>query len=200
MRAFLVLGALLLTFGLGIAMMIGGTYNDLNEQDIGVTAVYRDSQVWYDNFWKKVKETAQVADAYKTDFKDVFIASIEGRYEGKDPAVSFIMEKNPSLDASLYTRIQDVIETGRNEFAQTQRTLVDRQRRYETSLRSFPNTLFVGFLGFPREVNGEWRPTSDRDGDGLYTVLDYPTVTSATTKEAFVTGEADEVDVFGRGN
>lgn len=173
------------------------TYNNLTGQEKGVTATWRDSAVQYDTFWKKVQEVAQVPDAYKDAFKDVILASAEARYGDKDPAFLMITEANPALDPTMYVQVQRVIETGRNEFAQTQRTLVDRQRAFDTALSSFPDNVVAGFLGFPHEVNGEFRPTKDLDGDGKYTVLDYPTVTSGKTQEVFSTGRDDEPqDVF----
>jgi hypothetical protein len=190
---------ILAAFALVGGCSVVSSYNGLNGQEKGVTATWRDSQVWYDNFWKKVRETAQVTEKYKDDFKEVFLGSIDGRYPPDRP-VQFIMESNPTLDASLYKQIQRVIESGRDDFSQTQRTLVDRQRAYSTSLTSFPNVALAGMLGFPHEVNGDLRPARDADGDGKYTVLDYPIVTSGKTQEVFNTGREDEaLDVFGAG-
>lgn len=197
-------GFLIILGVFGAFALVGGcagvsTYNSLNGQEKGVTATWRDSAVQYDAFWKKVKETAQVPDQYKDAFKDVIMASTEGRYKDKDPAFLMITEANPQLDPSMYVQVQRVIEAGRSDFAQTQRTLVDRQRAYETALSSFPNNMLAGMFGFPHEVNGEYRPTKDLDGDGKYTVLDYPTVTSGKTQEVFSTGREDEpLDVFGK--
>lgn len=186
--AVVTLAALLL---LGGVVVLFSTRNDCVRQEAGVLAVYRDSQVQYDTFWKKVKETAQVTDAYRDDFKVVFLGSMQSRYEGKDPALSFIREANPALPPDMYASLQRVIEGGRSDFAQTQRTLVDRQRAYETTLRSWPGGALAGWFGFPMEVNGDLRPSKDRDGDGRYTVLDYDTVTSATTQAVFQSGHED---------
>lgn len=188
----------------GAFALVGGcagvsTYNGLTGQEKGVTATWRDSAVQYDTFWKKVKEVAQVPESYKDAFKDVIVASTEGRYKDKDPAFLMITEANPTLDPSMYIQVQRVIEAGRTDFAQTQRTLVDRQRAFDTALSTFPNNMLAGMLGFPHEVNGEFRPAKDLDGDGKYTVLDYPTVTSGKTQEVFSTGREDEeLDVFGK--
>jgi len=166
-------------------------------QENGIEATWKDSQVQYDAFWKKVKETAQVTDKYAADFKDLFLGSMDARYDGKDPAFQFIMEANPALPPESYTKVQNVIETGRNDFARTQRTLVDKQRAYETHIETFPNSSLAGMLGFPRPVTGEYAPPDDTDGDGKVTVLDYKIVTSAKTQEVFTTGREDApLDVF----
>ncbi len=189
--------AVLAATGLVGGCTVMSTYNGLNAQEKGVRATWRDSQVWYDTFWKKVSETAQVTSQYKDDFKEVFLGSIEGRYAADRP-VQFIMESNPSLSPDLYKQVQRVIESGRDDFAQTQRTLVDRQRAYETSLSSFPNVLLANFMGFPHDIIGEDKPEKDLDGDGRYTVLDLPIVTSGKTQEVFKSGREDEaLNVFG---
>lgn len=195
--ALLILTPLIVLAGI-LFMVLLGTYTDLNSQEIGVRAMHQSSAVVYDKMWKSIKETAQVSDRYASDFKEVFIGSIEGRYEGKNPAVSLIMEAAPNLDSSVYTRVQAIIEQGRAEFMNSQQSLVDRQRRYGESLTSPTGLLFTTIVGvFPREQMGDFKPERDRDGDGLYTVLDYPTVTSGATRDAFRTGEAEEVNVFG---
>ena len=190
--------------GLLVVLVIGGivigTNNTCVEHEKGLTAVYRDSQVQYDAFWKKVKESAQITDKYASDFKEVFFGGMDARYEGKDPALAFIMESNPTLDSATYTKVQQICEAGRNDFARTQRTLVDRQRAYDTYLSTFPNSAVVGMLGFPKPVTGEDAPPNDRDGDGMTTVLDYHIITSAKTQDVFETGREDEaLDIFGDG-
>lgn len=183
----------------GVAIVIGFN-NSAVSQENGIEATWKDSQVQYDAFWKKVKEVGQVTDRYADDFKELFLGSMDARYEGKDPALQFIMEANPDLPPDAYTKLQTVIEEGRNDFARTQRTLVDRQRAYETHLEKFPNSALAGPLGFPRAVTGEYAPPGDTDGDGVVTVLDYKIVTSSKTQEVFKTGREDEpLDVFGDG-
>jgi hypothetical protein len=195
MNKFLVpLGLLLAFAGIGSCATVS-TYNSLTAQEQGVEATWRDSQVWYDNFWKKVGEVAQVTDRYKKDFREVFQGAIEGRYASDRPA-QFIMESNPSLSPELYVNVQRVIESGRDDFAQTQRTLVDRQRAYSVALKTFPTVLLASTLGFPHDLTGENRPVKDVDGDGRYTVLDFPTVLGGRTRQAFATGEDEALQVF----
>lgn len=173
--------------------------NDGVAQEEGVVAAYQDNQNVYDAFWKKVQETAQVPDRYKDDFKDVLVGAVEGRYgeNGSQAMFQFIQEQNPALDPGLYKQVQQTIEAGRNDFARAQSSLLDRQRRFRTHLRTFPGSLFASALGFPHEIHGELAPPRDQDGDGLLTALDYGIVTSTRTKAAFARGEDEVVDVFG---
>ena len=201
LAAVAVVGVLLLALG-GIAI---NTYNTTVSQEEGITAVYRDSMLEYDKFWKTVSETAQVPAQYKEDFREVMLAEVDARYEGKDPMMLFVQEKNASLSPDLYQQVQQVIEAGRIQFTESQQTLNDRQRRYRTHIKTFPNNLVVSFLGFPSEICvrgscGDYDPQSDIDGDGLITVMDYKIVTSGRTLEVFQSGKEDEpLDVFGQG-
>lgn len=186
-----------LVFVGGLAVM--SFNNSCVSQETSLMATWEDSQVQYDKFWKTVKEQAQITDKYAETFKEVFLGSIEGRYEGKDPAVSLIMEANPTLDASMYQQLARTVEAGRNEFSRTQRTLIDKKREYKKTLTQFPGSFFANTLGYPGEVSGKYAPTRDSDSDGKITVLDYETITSGKTQDVFQTGlENEPVDVFGK--
>lgn len=187
---------------LGILLLTGGCvwsfHNNCISQETSLVATWEDSQVQYDTFWKTVKEQAQVTDRYADDFKAVFLASIEGRYAGKDPAVQMLMEANPSLDATMYQQLARTIEAGRHDFARTQRTLIDKKREYKKTLAQFPNDTMASRLGFPSELTGSNAPPMDSDGDGRLTVLDYEAITSQTTQDVFRSGHDDKpLDVFG---
>lgn len=198
MNKTLITGLSALAILAAMATMGISSYNSMVDAEKGVIGVWRDSQIQHDTFWKSVKETAQVTDAYKDAFMEAVTATADARYAGKDPAVSLIMEANPTLDPATFVKVQQVIESGRREFAATQRTLVDRQRAYDAATERFPNNLFAGIMGFPRPLTGEIAPADDIDGDGVKTVLDYRIVTSTTTQEAFRTGREDApVNVFG---
>lgn len=172
------------------------TANQLAASEEGILAVRRDGELRYDAFWKKVSEQAQVQSKYKEDFKDVFLGSIEGRY-GDDRAVAWIAESNPTLDSSVYVNLQKTLAAGREEFTVTQETLVDRQRSYRTTLRKFPDGMIAGFLGYPKEVTGNDRPQKDLDGDGRFTVLDFPFVTSSKANAVITSGlEEQPLNVF----
>lgn len=192
----------LIASGLALILFFGLATMNLNNacvsQETALTAAYEDSQVQYDKFWKTVKEQAQISDKYAADFKAVFLGSIDGRYAGKDPAVQLIMEANPALSVNMYQQLARTVEAGRNDFARTQRTIIDRKRGYKKTLGSFPASMVASRLGYPTEVTGTYAPTRDADGDGRITVLDYESVTSGKTQGVFQTGIEDQpLDVFG---
>ncbi len=197
MKETTIIGACVAAF---LAIVVGLTtlswYNTAVQLDNGVRAQWQENQNSYDAFWKKVKETAQVPDRFKDDFKEILLGAVDKRYAGKDPAVSFITEQNPGLPSDMYVQVQRVIEAGRNEFRTSQTSLLDRQRKYKNHLETGMG-VFLSF-SHPREITGTLKPPRDQDGDGKFTSLDYPIVTSSQTQEAFATGAAEELNVFGR--
>lgn len=198
LATFAVITAALFGLGLLLGMALLNFNNNCVSQETSLSAAWEDSQVQYDKFWKTVKEQAQITDQYATQFKSVFLGSIDGRYQGKDPAVQMLMEANPALDVSMYQQLARTVEAGRNDFARTQRTIIDRKREFKKTLTQFPGSAFASSLGYPSTVTGKYAPPRDSDEDGRITVLDYETITSAKTQDVFQSGREDQpVDVFG---
>lgn len=170
-------GLLFLTIALlGITAI--STSNNLATQEEGIKAQYEQNQNNYDNFVKKVRETAQVPSMYADDLRNLYGETMRGRYgaDGSRALLQFIKEHNPTLDAGLYRQVQQVIEAGRNSFAADQTTLIDKKRVYETTLAIFPNNILARFLGFPR-----------------IELAKYGIVTSAETANAFETKKAEPI-------
>tara|TARA_Y100000310_G_scaffold342380_1_gene445417 strand:- start:4865 stop:5476 length:612 start_codon:yes stop_codon:yes gene_type:complete len=169
---------------------------DLNN---GTVAQYRDNQNSYDAMWKKIVEVAQVPAKYKEDFKDLLVGEVKAKFGdgGSKAMMQWFKERDIRPDASMYTKVQTVIEAGRNDFQRNQQDLLNKQRRASTH----NGTAFAKFAGmfanpFP-EIHGDLKPPKDIDGNGLYNIFDYDIVTSGKTKRAFETGEDAPVNVFG---
>lgn len=175
-----------------------GWYNEAVSLEKTTKAQYLDNKNEYDAFWKKVKEVAQVPERYKDDFKEVLVAETSAKFGegGSEAMMQWFKDREINFDAGQYQKIQNVIESGRNDFKRAQSLLLDKQRKYEVHLEKAFGSLVSGIFGMPKEVRGELAPRSDRDGDGILTVLDYPIVTSKKTEKAFDAGEDEAIDVF----
>jgi hypothetical protein len=143
-----------------------------------VVSQYQQNQNNSDSMFKKFKESAQVSEMYASDVERVYKSAIEGRYgeNGSQAVFQFLKEQNPNMDASLYKRIQETIEAGRDSFEENQKVLIDKKRIYETSLAVFPGNIMAGFFGFPR-----------------IDLAKYDIVTSDRTQDAFDSKKDEEV-------
>lgn len=194
---------LIIGVGLALVLVVGfasvtGWYNSSVSLEEGIKAQYMNNKNEYDAFWKKVKEVAQVPDKYKEDFKEVLVSETEAKFGegGSNAVMQWFKDRDINFDATQYTRIQDVIESGRNDFKRAQTELLDKQRKYRTHLKTFKGKMVGSLFSFPNPVGGELAPAKDLDGDGFLTVLDYPIVTSQKTEKAFAEGQDEALDVF----
>ena len=99
--------------------------------------------------------------------------AIQARYgkDGSKAMFQMIHEQNPSLDPALYRKLQQLIESGRDEFKNSQTRFIDVKRNYETQLGYFWGGMWLRMAGYPK-IN----------------LADYKIVTTDATEEAFRTG------------
>jgi uncharacterized protein (UPF0333 family) len=123
-----------------------------NRAEVEIKAKYRDNENVYANGVQKVVEIAQVPSMYVEDITKVTTAAISGRYgaEGSKAVFQMLREQNPQLDASMYTKIQQVIEAFRNEFKNAQTALLDRCATYEKQRGYVWSGFWLNLAGYPK--------------------------------------------------
>lgn len=146
-----------------------------------IKSQYTKNQAVYDTVWKSIKETANVADAHSDKLKAIVVASVQGRYANDDGVLfKAIAESNTAgLPTDLYKKVQQIIESGRQQFLANQVELVARKQTYEKHLNTVPNVFYARLLGFPK-IN----------------LSEYDIVTSDRTEQAFSSKRADEILPF----
>ena len=137
-----------------IAVLVGtlvsnANYGNRAEQQI--KAEYTNMENILSAYTLKVTEAAQVPTMMKDDVKDIMSGIMSGRYggDGSKAMFQFIKEQNPSVDAAMYTKIQTIIEGGRDKFENAQTKFIDTKRTYVTNLGSIPKKWFLSMAGYP---------------------------------------------------
>lgn len=157
--------------GAGVATYI--SYANLgNRLENGITAQYEQNQNKLSQMSNSVMDAAQVPAMAKDHLKEVIKESMAGRY-GNDKTLMFkaVTEAYPgTLDPSLYAKLQNLIESGRTDFAAEQQTMIDKTRVYKTTLGNVWGGFWLNIAGYPK-INLD----------------DYKIVISDYTAEAFKT-------------
>ena len=173
-----IIGLVVLFLGLGIDAC--STNNSCVRQENGLEAQYQANQSNYANYFNKLREAASVPAMYTADLEKVYKGVLAGRYgaDGAKQVVLFVQEHNPKFDSSLYTKLQTIIEAGRNSFDADQRTLLDKRRVYQNTLGELPGSMMVHMMGFPKVDLRKYDP-----------------VTNEATEEAFKTKKAGPISL-----
>jgi hypothetical protein len=144
-------------------------------------AAQQNSEVVFDNTWKTIKSEAGVTEQYKESFREIYVELMDARYKndkgaGQQTLMKWVQENHPQFDSGLYGKLMNTIEGSRNSFTVEQKKLIDIDREHKSMKAIFPNSLIIG-----------GRPD-----------LDIKLVTSGKTKEAFSTGEENDIDPFAK--
>jgi uncharacterized protein (UPF0333 family) len=122
------------------------------DAEAGIKAKYKNNENIYANGTQKVMEIAAVPEMYASDLKEIVTAAIQGRYgnDGSKATFQWLKEQNPNLDSSMYTKIQQVIESFRNEFQNAQTELLDRCQAYEKQRGYVWSGFWMQMAGYPK--------------------------------------------------
>ena len=147
---------MMLVLAIGVAAVAAMSYIKWNDFGVAtekqLTASYNTSEMVLGQTSNKIVEIASVTEMARDDIIATTKAAIEGRYgaDGSRAVFQAISEQNPSIDPALYTKVQQVIEAGRNEFVVTQKVFIDRKAVYETSLGTVWSGFWLKLAGFPK--------------------------------------------------
>lgn len=174
-KMLIIVGGIVLALVLLLGTIVGYGFsvnNQANKFEKALVAEKENNKNILSNYGKKVAEAAQVPDMQRDDFIKVVSAQMQGRYgeSGSKASFQWIQEHNITLDTSVYTKLQQIIEAGRNEFRNGQTKLISVRQSYETVLGSAPRGFFMGMIGYPK-IN----------------LKDFDIVTDNRTEQAFET-------------
>lgn len=163
-----------LVFFLGLGLVLVSTYisyaNAGNRIEQALKARKEQNKNIYATYGQKVLEIAQVPEMMRDDLVKVTEAAISGRYgaDGSKATWQMIKEQNPQLDPNLYRKIQQVIESGRDEFKNGQQKQIDLVRNYETQLGNVWSGFWFHMAGYPKLDLKEFAIISTARADDVY--------------------------------
>ncbi len=174
----------LVVFMFGAFAVMGGVsfFNESTRQINAYNGKLDANNADFDKMWKTIQQVAQVPDQHKDGFKEVMSSYASARSEGAagdgDTFLSVMQEAVPdfSANAQLFAKIQTVVESQREGFSMRQKELRQMKVTHDDLIGTFPGLFYNSFVGH----------------DQLVAVV----VTSGKTKEAFATGEDNDVDLF----
>jgi hypothetical protein len=147
-------------------------YNLGNQLENQIDTAYQDMENILGQFSLKAVESMGVADKFKSDAAELVKATMQGRYgqNGSQAMFQAFNERGIDLDSKLYLQVQQVIESGRNKFENSQTKFLDKQNVYKTNLGSFWTGLWLKIAGYPK-----------------FDLNKYQIISSSHAKEAFDT-------------
>lgn len=129
-----------------------GAVNYAAEVEAQLKAAKDNSENYLAQYGQKLQESVQVPGMATKDVVEIMTASVAGRYgpNGSQAAIQMIREQNGAVDQKLYERIQQLIESGRDEYKQSQTKMLDIKRGYETNLNYAWRGFWLRNAGFPK--------------------------------------------------
>ncbi|MFA6588230.1 MAG: hypothetical protein WCT08_04115 [Patescibacteria group bacterium] len=130
----------------------------------------------FDLMWKAISQVAKIPEAAKAAFTDMYKPLIDGRYSADSNGVlmKWIQENNPTFDWSLYKQVQSTVVAERTAFFKDQEMLLDMNKEYKNLIQTIPGRWFLN----PSDT------------------LEITIITSGKTKDAYKTGEENDVNLF----
>ena len=132
------------------------------------------NKVVYDEVWKVLRGKAGILSKYSKDFKEAYVGLMNARYEGKNPMMNWIKERNPNLSVDMYKEVSNAISSQRKKFTLCQTRLIDIKRAHDRLLKM--------------PLSGSFLKGKEP--------LKMQLVTSGKTKKVFNTGEENEEDLI----
>ena len=148
----------LATVGIAVVVAITafGSYvsarNYGNATEMRLKAKYEDNENVLSSGYQQLKGVAGVTQMATKDQIAIFTAAVQGRYgpNGSQQVFLMVKEMNPTVDAQLYRKVQQVVEGTQKEFQVSQTAMLDIKRSYETALGSFWQGMWLSFAGYPK--------------------------------------------------
>lgn len=210
MKTLIIVGAVIAALVLG-AFGLYNYANGLQQEGVAreteLNAQYLDNQNELSTYISKFYETVGVANLKSDKMDKILLDAVKGRYEGHTSAqpgqgqlFSAIQEAYPNIDLSIYDRILDQINSGRDAYKQKQSKLLDLLRSYDKWRESgLVQSRIIAAMGVPSQRLEARIGMNVKRGaearDQMYLIV----LTTSTT-DAYTSGHLDPLQVPGADN
>jgi len=159
-----------ITVGGGLVIAYYSATNYAVRAEAGLEADWTNNKNILGQYTLKVQEAASIPAMYKDDLKEVMSKELSSRYgaNGSQASMQWIKEHSVNFDSTLYTKIQQIIEAGRNEFQNAQTRMIDEKRVYVTELGTVPRSWFLSIAGFPKVDLNKYKPVVAADTEAAF--------------------------------
>lgn len=138
----------------GLFFWAVGMRNSFVKLENGIIAANESRQTTLSNISQKVKESIGIRGMSMEDIKTTVNEQIRARSGDKNPIVNMVREQNIAPSPELYTKIMNIIDSGREGFLRSEKMLVDRKRVACDISRKFPHGMILGFFDLPKLHTG----------------------------------------------
>jgi len=152
------------------------TYSGALQDRVLIEASKKNLEGIFDNAYKKINQTTQVARFDRNSVKDIIIQHAQARTSEGGSLMKWVQESVPNVDSSTLKQLINVINGARDEYTQQQTYYNDRVRSYNAKLV----TPFIGWILV--NIN-------------KLTPIEYFVVSSTRTDEVFKTGKENDIDL-----
>lgn len=180
-------GILITIFIIGLVSYVSA-YNYGNRAENEIVAAWENNENILAQYGQKITEAAQVTEMQRDDVAAILTGGLEARYgaDGSQAMFQWLQEQNPNVGPEVYTKVQQLVEAGRNEFKVAQTRLVDSKRSYRTALGSlWQGRLWLNLAGYPT-INVGF-PNGSQD--------DYSVITTQRAGDAFESGVEEPIQL-----
>jgi hypothetical protein len=139
-----------------------------------IKAKQEDNKSEFDNMFKKIAQTTQVAKFDRDSLLRIFVEHAGARkVGGENQLMTWVKESIPNVDPSCLKNLMNIIVSSRDQWTMRQKEILDLKREHDNLRGTWPGSWIVG--GRPE--------------------IQVTIVTSTKTEKAFGTGKDDDVDM-----
>lgn len=150
-----VLGFLVIV-AITVALYCMSLYNGGMEGENQIHGAHEKEVSVLSSYSSKVSDMVQIPKMAKKQLQEMVTAQIQARYgeKGSQAVFQWLQEQNVAVDQNLYTQIQRVMESGRNDFESAQTVLISKKQAMYTKLNTLPDGFVLKLMGFPKKNYG----------------------------------------------